>query len=87
MDISDISNIGDVKRLENAIYQEFWCTVGFDVEWPVADAFDYEDFDADKEAIVGWEIKKVRMSENEFNEKYGRGFCTGRCFRELSRYP
>ncbi|RDY59339.1 LVIVD repeat-containing protein [Flagellimonas nanhaiensis] len=71
MDISDINNIGDVKRLENAIYQEFWCTVGFDVEWPQADAYDYSDLDANREAIVGWETKTVRMTENEFNEKYG----------------
>ncbi|WP_350286220.1 hypothetical protein [uncultured Croceitalea sp.] len=74
MDISDISDIGDVKRLENAIYQEFWCTVGFDVEWPQADAYDYTDLDASSEAIIGWDTKKVRMSENEFNEKYGHTF-------------
>lgn len=74
MDISDINNIGNVKRLENAIYQEFWCTVGFDVEWPTADAYDYSDLDANREAIVGWETKKVRMRESEFNEKYGYAF-------------
>ncbi|MGX1931162.1 LVIVD repeat-containing protein [Flagellimonas sp. 2504JD4-2] len=74
MDISDISNIGNVKRLENAIYQEFWCTVGFDVEWPTADAFDYGDFDASKEAIVGWEVKRIPMSQSEFNEKYRNVF-------------
>ena len=74
MDISDIENIGNVKRMENAIYQEFWCTVGFDVEWPQADAYDYTGLDASREAIVGWETKKVRMSESEFNEKYGFTF-------------
>lgn len=74
MDISDINNIGNVKRLENAIYQEFWCTVGFDVEWPQADAYDYGDLDSTREAIIGWETKKVRMSEDEFNQKYGFGF-------------
>ena len=74
MDISDINNIGNVKRLENAIYQEFWCTVGFDVEWPTADFYDYSDLDANREAIVGWETKKVRMRESDFNEKYGYAF-------------
>ena len=71
MDISDINNIGSIKRLENAIYQEFWCTVGFDVEWPTVDAFDYGDLDPNREAIVGWETKKVAMTENQFNEKFG----------------
>lgn len=80
MDISDINNIGNVKRLENAIYQEFWCTVGFDVAWPQADAYDYGDLDATREAIVGWETKKVRMSEAEFNQKYGFGFQEGGAF-------
>ncbi len=74
MDISDINNIGDVKRMENAIYQEFWCTVGFDVEWPQADAYDYSDLDANRDAIIGWETKKVRMTENEFNERFGYAF-------------
>ncbi|GMN09981.1 hypothetical protein MTsPCn9_20240 [Croceitalea sp. MTPC9] len=74
MDISDMNNIGNIKRLENAIYQEFWCTVGFDVNWPEADAFDYEGFDANREAIIGWETKKVRMPQSEFNEKYGYTF-------------
>ncbi len=71
MDISDINNIGDIKRMENAIYQEFWCTVGFDVTWPEADAYDYSELDASRHAIVGWETKKVRMSAQEFNEKFG----------------
>lgn len=71
MDISDINNIGDVKRIENAIYQEFWCTVGFDVEWPQADAYDYSDVNAGRDAIVGWETSRVRMTEDEFNEKFG----------------
>ncbi len=74
MDISDMNTIGNIKRLENAIYQQFWCTVGFDVDWPTADAYDYSDLDANREAIVGWETKKVIMSEKEFNEKYGYTF-------------
>lgn len=74
MDISDINNIGNIKRLENAIYQEFWCTVGFDIEWPQADAYDYSNVNAGRDAIVGWETKKVRMTESEFNEKYGFAF-------------
>ena len=74
MDISNMNNIGNIKRLENAIYQQFWCTVGFDVDWPTADAYDYSDLDANREAIVGWETKKVIMSEKEFNEKYGYTF-------------
>ncbi|MEM1258560.1 MAG: hypothetical protein AAGH81_08530 [Bacteroidota bacterium] len=74
MDISDINNIGDIKRMENAIYQEFWCTVGFDVEWPQADAFDYSELDANRHAIVGWETTTVRMTPDEFNNTYGFSF-------------
>lgn len=87
MDISDINNIGNVKRLENAIYQEFWCTVGFDVEWPTADAYDYGDLDASREAIVGWETKKVRMRESEFNEKYGYTFAEDGAFANSDASP
>ncbi len=71
LDISDINTIGNAKRIENAIYQDFWCTVGFDVEWPEADYFDYTDFDYSKEAIVGWELETKRMRISEFNETYG----------------
>lgn len=74
MDISDINAIGDIKRMENAIYQEFWCTVGFDVSWPEADAYDYEGIDASRHAIVGWETTTVRMTAEAFNEKYGFDF-------------
>ncbi|RNC92670.1 MAG: hypothetical protein ED555_06230 [Allomuricauda sp.] len=74
MDISDINNIGNIKRLENAIYQEFWCTVGFDVSWPEADAFDYSDLDPNRDAIVGWEIRRERMTEAEFNQRFGFNF-------------
>lgn len=70
MDISDIDNISLVQRMENAIYQEFWCTVGWDVEWPVADAFDYSDFDAGVDALTGWDVKEVKMTEEEFQSKY-----------------
>ncbi len=71
MDISDINNIKMVQRIEGAIYQQFWCTMSFDVDWPQADFFDYGDFDATKEAIVGWEVKSQRLSEEELQIKYG----------------
>ncbi|CAM4140742.1 LVIVD repeat-containing protein [Zobellia nedashkovskayae] len=71
MNISDINNITMVQRIEDAIYQQFWCTVGFDVDWPQADFYDYGDFDASKEAIVGWEVKSQRLSEEELQDKYG----------------
>ncbi|WP_289037052.1 hypothetical protein [uncultured Zobellia sp.] len=73
LDISDINDIKMVQRIEGAIYQQFWCTVGFDVDWPEADFYDYEGFDASKEAIVGWEVKTQRLSEDELRDKYGVG--------------
>jgi len=73
MDISDINNISFVTRMENAIYQEFWCTVGFDVEWPEGqvDVFDYTDFDSSTDAITGWDIKEQRLTDEEFERKFG----------------
>lgn len=71
MDISDIQNIKVAKRMENAIYQEFWCTVGFDVDWPEADAFDYSDFNAATDALTGWELNEVQMSTAEFESNFG----------------
>lgn len=70
-DISDINDIPAAKRIENAIYQEFWCTVGFDVDWPEADYFDYSGFDAGNEAIIGWEVKRERLSQAEFESRFG----------------
>ena len=75
LDISDINNIGDAKRIENAIYQEFWCTVGWDVAWPEADFYDYSGFDASKEAIVGWEVSTERLTKTEFEIQYLRLLC------------
>ncbi|NNE77457.1 MAG: hypothetical protein HKN31_10340 [Pricia sp.] len=69
LDISDINNIKTVTRIENAIYQQFWCTVGFDVEWPAADFYDYDDFDANRDAIVGWEVKSERMLVSDFERR------------------
>ncbi|MGB5556019.1 MAG: hypothetical protein WBM83_15290 [Flavobacteriaceae bacterium] len=72
--VLDISNIDDIKtiaRMENAIYQQYWCTVGWDVAWPEADIFDYGSFDATKEAIVGWEVKTQRLSDAEVQQKFG----------------
>jgi len=71
MDITDINAISVASRMENAIYQEFWCTVGFDVAWPEADAFDYSNFNSATEALTGWEINEVKMTQDEFNEQYG----------------
>jgi len=71
LDISDINNIPPAKRMENAIYQDFWCTVGTDVEWPQADLYDYGDFDFNVDALVGWEVRKERLSTSEFEARFG----------------
>ena len=49
----------------------FWCTMGFDVELPEADFFDYEDFDASKEAIVGWEVTSKRILIADYEKMSG----------------
>jgi hypothetical protein len=73
MDISDINNISLITRMVDAIYQEFWCTVGFDVEWPEGqvDVYDYSDFDSSTEAITGWEVNEQRLTTEEFESKFG----------------
>lgn len=73
MDISDINNIKEANRMENAIYQEFWCTVGFDVEWPEGqiDVYDYSDFDYNRDAIVGWDVSEVKLNEEQFEAQFG----------------
>jgi len=73
MDISDINNISLITRMVDAIYQEFWCTVGFDVEWPEGqvDVYDYSDFDSTTEAITGWEVNEQRLTTEEFESKFG----------------
>ena len=71
LDISDIENIPPAKRIENAIYHNYTCTVGFDVEWPQADYFDYGDMDFTKEAVIGWEVKSEFLSNTEFENRFG----------------
>lgn len=70
LDISDIYDIKMIKRMEDAIYQEFWCTVSFAVDWPQADYYDYSDFDANTEAIIGWEVKTEKLSQAEFESRF-----------------
>ncbi len=72
-DISDINAIGDAQRIENAIYQQFWCTFDSTVKWPEADYYDYDGFDYGSQAIVGWEMETKRMRVTEFNDTYGYG--------------
>lgn len=71
LDISDIENVSVIKRMENAIYHEYWCAVAVGVEWPEADAFDYSEFDENSEALVGWDVEEVRMTPEEFEDTYG----------------
>lgn len=71
LDISDVDNIPPAKRIENAIYQQYWCTMESQVEWPQADMFDYGNFDYTKEAIIGWEVKSEHLSSAEFENRFG----------------
>lgn len=65
-DISDIGNISLTKRLSNVLY-------GY-VVWPFeADAIDYENFGEQGDILIGWEMRTLRMSPEEFQERYGFG--------------
>ena len=71
LDISDIEHIPPAKRIANAIYHSYTYTVGFDVEWPQADYYDYGDMDFAKEAVIGWEVKSEFLSGTEFENRFG----------------
>ena len=50
LDISDMSNIQEVKRLKNVLRDG--------IVWPMADYFEYGDIDYSNEVILGWEVKE-----------------------------
>ena len=65
-DISDIGNITIIKRLSNVLY-------GF-VAWPFeADAIDYESFGNNNDRLVGWAMQTIRLTPEQFQERYGFG--------------
>ncbi|GAB5476294.1 MAG: hypothetical protein Mars2KO_43930 [Maribacter sp.] len=64
-DISDISNITIVKRLENVLQQY--------LNWPVeADIFDWQASSTGVDMIqVGWDTRTERMLISEYEERFG----------------
>lgn len=64
-DISDISNITIVKRLENVLQQY--------LNWPVeADIFDWQASSTGADMIqVGWDTRTERMLISEYEERFG----------------
>ncbi len=63
-DITDIGNITMINRLANVLY-------GY-VPWPFdADAIDYESFGQNGERHIGWEMRTLRMTPEEFQDRYG----------------
>jgi len=74
--IFDISNIEDIKvsnRIVNAIYDNggIWAT---DIEFPTADFYDYDDYDFQNEAVVGWTVTTERRLVSEYESRYGGVF-------------
>ncbi len=71
--IFDIKNINDIKvssRIVNAIYDSggIWAA---DLEYPMADFYDYEDYDYQNEAVVGWTVTTERRLVSEYESRYG----------------
>jgi len=71
--IFDINNINDIKvssRIVNAIYDSggIWAA---DLEYPMADFYDYEDYDYQNEAVVGWTVTTERRLVSEYESRYG----------------
>ncbi len=63
-DISDFNNIRLVNRLKNVLQNN--------VVWPFeADFVDYSRFGSADEVHVGWELQKERLSQSEFNSRFG----------------
>ncbi|PIF00978.1 MAG: hypothetical protein CR994_02725 [Maribacter sp.] len=64
LDISDITNIKIVTRLENVLRDN--------VIWPVADFYEYDGIDHGNEVLWGWETVTERRSVEEFEERFPR---------------
>lgn len=63
-DISDIDNISLVNRLENVLHDN--------IAWPLeADFVDYSGFGNGDDVLVGWELKTERLSQSEFESRFG----------------
>lgn len=64
LDISDMDNIKEVKRLENVLQNN--------VIWPVdVDFVEYEGIDSSKEIIVGWETVTERRLIEDYEKRFG----------------
>ena len=73
--IFDISNTNDIKvssRIVNAIYDSggIWAD---DLEYPVADFYDYDNYDYENEAVVGWTVTTEKRLVSEYESRYGGG--------------
>lgn len=69
-DISDINNIKVANRLTSAIYEN-WTCIAVDLEYPQADIFEYKDFNAQTEALIGWEVTTERRLVSDYEKQYG----------------
>lgn len=64
LNISDITNIEVVTRLENVLREN--------IVWPAdADIFEYNDIDYDNEILLGWEVAAERRLRSEVEAQYG----------------
>lgn len=73
-DISDITNIKLISRIENAIYNnEVWTT---SIEYPQADFYEYDDIDFDTDIVIGWEVTTERRSVAEYESQFNCDICS-----------
>ncbi|WP_273274076.1 LVIVD repeat-containing protein [Maribacter polysiphoniae] len=62
LDISDITHIKIVTRLDNVLRDN--------VVWPAADFYEYDGLDYDNEVLLGWETVTERRLVTEFEERF-----------------
>lgn len=62
LDISDITHIKIVTRLDNVLRDN--------VVWPAADFYEYDGLDYDSEVLLGWETVTERRLVTEFEERF-----------------
>ena len=63
-DISDMNNIRLVNRLKNVLQDN--------IAWPFeADFVDYSGFGNGDEVLIGWEVQTERLSQSEFDSRFG----------------
>jgi len=68
-DITDIENISIINRLENAIYESYGLWLD-GVEYPEADFYETNNYDYQKEVLIGWQVTTEKRLISEYERRF-----------------